>query len=123
MGLFNFKNLIRKFGKYPPVKIITQEGYYDYDNGGVFVKGSSTEEEFEGAVVPLSTSDLKFEENGRYKKEDKKLYCYEHFEVADKIRHKGFVYMIDQKKDYSDFDDNLSIYYMVRSDVLGTDAS
>lgn len=121
MGLFNFKSLIRKFGKYPPIKIVEQDGHYDYENGGIYVNGPSTEEEFEGAVVPFSTSDLKFEENGRYKKEDRKLYCYEHFEVGDKIRHKGLVYMVDQKKDYSDFDDALGIYYIVRGDVVGID--
>ena len=121
MGLFDFKGLVRRFGLYPPIKLIETGGYFDYENGGVYVKGEITQEEFEGAIVPLSPDDLKFEEAGKYSKEDKKLYCYEYFEVGSKIKHKGYVFTIDQKKDYSDFDDKLSIYYMVRSDVVGTD--
>lgn len=121
MGLFNFKYLVNRYSKIKPVALIENGGYYDYENGGEYVKGSIAKEEFEGAVVPFSTQELKYEENGRYKSEDRKLYCYRHFEVGDKIEHKNYVFTVDKKKDYSDFDDKLNIYYLVRSDVLGTE--
>lgn len=120
MALFNFKNLVKKYSK-APVYFIKKSGFYDYKNGGEYKEIVESKEEFEGAVVPLSTQDLKYDENGRYKSEDRKLYCYKSFEVGDSIEHKGFIYTIDKKKDYSDFDDGLNIYFMVRSDVLGTD--
>lgn len=120
MAIFNFKALIKRYSKYPPF-YIKKSGYYDYEHGGEYKQTIDSKQEFEGAVVPLSTQELRYDENGKYKKEDKKLYCYHSFEVGDTIEHKGFVYTIDKKKDYSDFDDNLNIYYMVRSGTLGTD--
>lgn len=120
MAIFNFKALIKKYGKYHPFYII-RSGYYDYEHGGEYKQTIGSKQEFEGAVVPLSTQELKYDENGKYKSEDKKLYCYHSFEVGDTIEHKGYTYTIDKKKDYSDFDDNLNIYYMVRSGTLGTD--
>lgn len=122
MSLFNFKELVKKYSKYPP-KAIIQNGYYDYENGGEYVEESIQKQEFEGAVVPLSSQELKYEENGRYKSEDRKLYCYLNFEVGSKIEFKNHIFTIDKKKDYSDFDEDLNIYYLVRSDVLGTDKS
>lgn len=121
MGLFDFKGLIKRFGLHPPSLLVSSGGYFDYENGGVYVEGSITLEEFNGAVVPLSPDDLKFEDAGKYNKQDRKLYCYEDFEVGAKVKHKGDVFTIDQRKDYADFADGLRIYYMVRSDVLGTD--
>ncbi|MGP1567976.1 MAG: hypothetical protein ACTTHM_04610 [Peptoanaerobacter stomatis] len=121
--LFDFKKLVQKFSKTPPIMLIEQGGYYDYENGGEYVQGTITKKEFEGAIVPLSYQELKYEENGRYKSEDRKLYCYKHFEIGDKIEHKKHIFTIDKKKDYSDFDENLHIYYLIRSDTLGTDHS
>ncbi len=121
MGLFNFKALVKKFGLSLPVKLTHTGGYFDFENGGVYVEGNIDSVEFNGVVVPLSSDDLKFDDSGKYGKEDRKLYCYEDFELGDKIMHKGNIFTIDSKKDYSDFDDDLNIYYLVRSDVLGTD--
>ena len=113
IGLFNFKRLVDKYSKIKPFALI--------ENGGEYTKGSISKQEFDGAVVPLSMQELRYEENGKYKSEDRKLYCYKQFETGDKIEHKNHVYTVDKKKDYSDFDDNLNIYYLVRSDVLGTE--
>ncbi|MDO4719642.1 MAG: hypothetical protein Q4A78_03185 [Peptostreptococcaceae bacterium] len=121
MALFNFKALIARFGKHPPRMLVEEDGHYDYEHGGLYIPGPVTEEEFEGAVVPLSAEELKYEENGKYGREDRKLYCYEAFEVGDRIRHKGLIYTVDKKKDYSDFDEALQIYFLVRGDTLGTD--
>lgn len=85
-------------------------------NGGVYKEEIVEKKEFEAAVVPLSTSELKYEENGHYSKQDRKMYCYENFKPGEKIEYKSFVYTIDKEKDYSDFDENLKIYYLVRSD-------
>ena len=121
IGLFNFKRLVDKYSKIKPAALIENGGYYDYENGGEYTKGNILKQEFDGAVVPLSMQELRYEENGKYKSEDRKLYCYKQFETGDKIEHKNHVYTVDKKKDYSDFDDNLNIYYLVRSDVLGTE--
>jgi hypothetical protein len=122
MSIFNFKSLVKKYSKYP-LFFIKTTGFYDYENGGEYKETVESKEEFEGAVTPLSTQELKYDENGKYKSEDKKLYCYKSFDTGDKIEHKGLIYTIDKKKDYSDFDDSLNIYYMLRSDVLGTDTN
>lgn len=116
MSLFNFKTLIKKYSKVPPIALIEQGGGYDCDNGGEYVEGAVTKKHFEGAVVPLSGKELRYEENGTYSSEDRKLYCYEDFKTGQKIMHKEKTYTIDRKKDYSDFDDSLQIYFMKRSD-------
>lgn len=113
MGLFNFKGLIKKYERYPPVYLKTA-GFYGDD--GEYNEEVTSEEEFNGAVVPLTFQELKTAEDGEYRAEDRKLYCYRDFKAGEKIRHKGLVYRIDRKKDYSDFDDGLNIYYLVRSD-------
>lgn len=113
MGLFNFKGLIKKYERYPPVYLKTAGSYGD---DGEYNEEVTGEEEFNGAVVPLTFQELKEAENGEYRAEDRKLYCYRDFKTGEKIRHKGLIYRIDRKKDYSDFDDGLNIYYLVRSD-------
>lgn len=118
MGIFNFKALIKKFGKINPIAIIKTGGYYDYKNGGQYVQGEITKVEFTGAVTPLSKNELRFEENGTFTSEDRKLYCYEDFSTGQKIEHKGNTYTIKSKKDYSDFDDNLHIYFMKKGDDI-----
>lgn len=116
MSIFNFNSLIKKYSKVPPIALIEQGGYYNYDDGGEYVKGNITKKEFEGAVVPLSGKELRYEENGTYSSEDRKLYCYEDFKTGQKIMHKENIYTIDKRKDYSDFDKGLNIYFMKRSD-------
>lgn len=120
MSLFNFKHLIAKYSSFP-LKYIKTAGFYDYENGGEYKEKTKSEEEFEGSVVPLSKQELKYAENGRYKKEDRKLYCYKDMEIGGKVEFKGRCYTIDKRKDYSDFDPGLFIYVLVRGDMRGTD--
>ena len=112
--IYNFKSLVKKYSKKPCYKLQQTEGYYDYANGGIWVDGAITEVEFEGAVVPLTGQDLQYEENGTYSSDDRKLYCYEEFNIGQKIKHNNVNYTIQKIKDYADFDDNLRIYYMRR---------
>lgn len=113
--MFDFKALIQRFSK-DKVYLLREVGSYDYENGGEYVRKQITEEQIEGAVVPLSMQDLKVAENGRYKKEDRKLYCYRTLNIGEKIRHKERIYIVNQMKDYGDFDDELHIYYIVRGE-------
>ena len=113
--MFNFKRLIKKYSKEPVYILRETEGYYDWEQGGIWVPGGEEEIEIEGAVVPLSNEDLQFDEGGTYNFEDRKLYCYEDIDKGEKIKHKEKIYTVMEKKDYSDFDEGLSIYFLKRA--------
>lgn len=115
--MFDLRRLIKKYSRYPAYIIRDMEGYYDYSNGGVWVDGIPYEIILEGAVVPLSNEDLKYDENGTYSSEDRKLYTYTEVAKGEKIRHKDLIYTVQEKKDYTDFDLDLNIYFMKRADV------
>ena len=114
--MFNFKRLIRKYSKYPTFILKETGGYRDPDQGGTWISGKAEEVELEGAVVPLSNDDLNFDEGGTYSREDRKLYCYKEIDKGTKIKHKDKVYTVLEKRDYSDFDEELYIYFIKRGD-------
>ena len=115
MNNFNFKRLIKKYSKIPAYRIFENEGYRDINQGGKWILGSIQEVLIkDGAVVPLSNSDLKLDEGGTYTTEDRKLYCYEEISKGTKIKHKSKIYTVMEDKDYSDFDDSLFICVLKR---------
>lgn len=89
-----------------------KDGYNDYDNGGVWVDSEVVETPFEGAALPLSYKDLKYDRGGTYKVKDQKLYTYKSFEEGEKVIYEGVDYTIQQSKDYSRFGGGLQIYIM-----------
>ena len=109
--------MIKKYSKHPVYILRETEGYHDYSKGGIWVPGGIEEIEIEGAVVPLSNEDLKFDEGGTYNFEDRKLYCYKEISKGEKIKHKDKTYTILERKNYSDFDDGLFIYFIKRGEV------
>lgn len=118
MVSYNFKRLIKKYSKFPVFLLRESHGFSDPLNGGVWVPGTITEWRFEGAVVPLTNEDLRFDEGGTYNYEDRKLYCYIDIAKGEKVKHKEKIYTILERRDYEDFDSELKIYFMKRS---GTD--
>lgn len=84
----------------------------DYDNGGVEVYDEVVETPFEGAVLPLSYKDLKYDTGGTYTVKDQKLYTYKSFEEGEKVTYEGTDYTIQQGKDHSRFGGGLQIYIM-----------
>lgn len=114
MSNFNFKRLITKYSKSPAYILRVTEGYYDWQNGGIWVDGEVKEIKIEGAVVPLSNEDLEFGEGGTYSLEDRKLYCYIDIGKGEKIKHNEKTYTVMGKRDYTDFDNELRIYFMKR---------
>lgn len=115
--MFNFKRLIKKYSKHPVYLLREGEGHHDYGQGGLWVPGETEEVEIEGAVVPLSNEDLKFDEGGTYNQEDRKLYCYQEISKGEKIKHKDKIYTVLERKDYTDFDDGLYIYFIKRGET------
>lgn len=113
--MYSFKRLIKKYSKIPAFEIKESPGYRDPNNGGKWVPGIIEEILIvDGAVVPLSNSDLNLDEGGTYNKEDRKLYCYQEFKKGSKIKHKEKTYTVMEDKDYSDFDDSLFIFVLKR---------
>lgn len=92
------------------------DGHYDYDNGGVWVDGALTNISFQGAILPLSFEDMKFNTGGTYTTEDKKLYATIDLKKGDKVVHNGIEYSVLQKKDYTQFGNGLFIYILKRGD-------
>lgn len=109
--MFNFKRLVGKYGKNPFYLVTETDGGYDYTQGGIWVEGTITETVQEGAVVPLTADDLKYDENGTYTTQDKKVYSYANYTQGQKIKYLNKYYTIQQKSGYSEFDTNLNIYW------------
>lgn len=115
--MFNFKRLIKKYSKYPVYLFREGEGYHDPYQGGKWVPGKAEEIEIEGAVVPLSNNDLRFDEGGTYTVEDRKLYCYTKIDKGEQVKHKDTLYTVLEGKAYDDFDtddEGLFIYVLRR---------
>lgn len=106
--MFNFRELISKYSNENPyLKTTETEGYYDYENGGIWTEGEVVYEEFQGAVLPLGKET--YYDNTGYTADDKKLYTYSMIENNQIVKHKGKTYTIMEIKDYSDFDIDLKI--------------
>jgi hypothetical protein len=110
--MYNFKRLVKEYGKVKPFKIVETDGYYDYDNGGVWVDGGPGKIEIDGAVVPINENVIK--DNQAYTSEDKELYTYESLEPNTKVEHKEIEYTIMERQDFTDFDEGLNIYTLKR---------
>lgn len=92
------------------------DGHYDYDNGGVWVDGTMVEKPFQGALLPLSYEDLKYDKGGTYTSEDQKLYTYTAFQKGEKIVDNGIEYAVAQDKNHNRYGGGLHIYILKRGD-------
>lgn len=54
--------------------IVTTGGGYSKDKGGQWVGGTSTQQKFSGALLPLSEEDLQYMPQGEYTTNQKKIY-------------------------------------------------
>lgn len=52
------------------------------------------------AVLPLSSTDLRFAEAGTYTMTDRKLYCYERLELGARVKHDGLEYAVHAEQAY-----------------------
>lgn len=74
------------------------------------------------AIVSLTSEDYRFDLGGTFNHDTRKLYCYQLLEKGDKIlntMNNGTVreYTILAHDDKSDYDEELHIYYLERSDL------
>ena len=113
---YSFKRLIQKYAKSPVCVLEKGQGYRDPYNGGVWVPGETAGTEIEGAVVPLSNEDLKYDEGGTYNTEDRKLYCYKDVALGTKIKHNDNIYTVLERRGYAEHAGGLYIYFMKRGD-------
>lgn len=117
--MFDFRELVKDFSLVQVYKIEKTECHYDYTQGGIWIEGIETEVEIDGAVVPLTTQDvdrLDYRDNLAYVRNSRKLYTHTELNLNDKVKHKGKVYTIQDKKGYEDFDIGLGIYIIRRND-------
>lgn len=110
--MYDFKRLIKKYGKVKPLKKIVTDGGFDYDNGGIWVEGSVDWVEFEGAVTPIDENLVK--DSLDYTIDDKKLHTYAEVYTGQTIKHKDIEYTLMAFKNYEDFDTDLKIFIMKR---------
>lgn len=118
--MFDFKRLIKMYSKSPIYFLREEEGYHDPKQGGKWIEGTPEEVLIEGAIVPLSNEDLRYDEGGTYTTADRKIYCYTKMEKGQKIKNKEKTYTVLSDKPYEDFDtgepDGLYIYIIRRGD-------
>lgn len=113
---YNFKRLIQKYAKSPVYILKEKRGHRNPYDGGVWVPGKIKEIAIEGAVVPLSNEDLKYDEGGTYNTEDRKLYCYKDVALGTKIKHNDNIYTVLERRDYAEHAEGLYIYFIKRGD-------
>jgi hypothetical protein len=106
--MFDFKRLVGKYTKTKPKRqTFTSDGYYDYNNGGVWVDGKASFVEFDGAVLPLG-EELRYDNSG-FTTDDRKLYTYESVDNNEIIEYDGKEYITMNLKDYKDYDSTLRV--------------
>lgn len=108
--MYNFKRLIKKYSKIKPSLKTISDGYRDYENGGVWVDGIVTFEEFEGAVLPLGEK-LIFDNSG-YTIDDMKLYTYANIKDNKIVKFKDREYTTMEYKGYEDYDIGLKVFIL-----------
>lgn len=81
-----------------------------YNNSGKWVKGEETPRASGGIVLPLTNDDLKYEANGTYSANDRKIYVTEKLKHGQKIEYDGKTFTIDGSKPYEAYAD-VYIYF------------
>lgn len=113
--MFDFSRLIEEHSTQFTV-IIETEGHYDQDNGGIWVPGTGQEITLDGAILPLSSDELRHDANGTYTTADRKIFVYTELKKGQRINHKGKEYTIHEDKDYSS-QSGVYVYYAKRAGV------
>ena len=73
---------------------------YDPDNGGQYVQQPATEEHFRGALLPLSSDDLRRAPQGTYTANTRKLYADYTLTPGSQILAAGQIYTVTGVIDY-----------------------
>lgn len=77
---------------------------------GLATDNGASSHQMEGIILPLSTDELRHEQNGRYTAKDRKIYVTTPLKMGQRIEYKDQVYTIDTNKPYEDYAD-VYIYY------------
>ena len=70
-----------------------------YNSNGKFVPGTSNTITFNGTLLPLTDTDLKYDIGGTYTSQDYKLYCTVDFNESQIFTYDGNRYEIQQADD------------------------
>ena len=111
--MFDFLRLIEKHST-DIIVVRHTEGYYDYENGGVWVPGEEQRIEFRGAVLPLNKNQLQYNEGGAYTRKDRQVYVHVELAEGETIEHQGNKYTVAEKGDYADLASGLRVYFVRR---------
>lgn len=87
--------------------------------GGRWIPGKEVPEERQAVVVPLSNDDLRYDENGTYTRQDKKVYTHFPLENGTGIVYDNLQYKITDPKDYSAHS-NVYVYFAKRIEQGGS---
>jgi hypothetical protein len=94
-------------------KIVKTGGEYVTD--GSYQKPTENRLVFQGAILPLSKSDMKFDVNGTYSEDTQKLYTYTKFingqELFDRDNNR---WQVQNEADYNPYGGNIKVYYVKR---------
>lgn len=121
MGLFDFKDLVKKYKTGIVAAQVREPDYYDEANG-LPIKGKARLIQLENfAIVPLSNTDFANDDGGFYSRDDRKLYTYVYLPKGTVLMNRQKngsrkFYKVMEVRDYSDFDEGLFIYHLKRSD-------
>lgn len=87
--------------------LVPGSGTRDWDNAGAWVPGETTEESYEGIIIPFTTDTLAYQEGGTYTNEDIKVYVRPPYflGIGWTIEHKDREYVVQEGKLYDDFGD------------------
>lgn len=99
--IFDFEDLLSEFEQEELTAKVSIGGYYDYENGGVWVPGAETSTSFTGVVLPLTNEDLQYYEAGTFTTEDRKIYTTTQLTIGQKVQRNGLEYEVKEEKDYS----------------------
>ena len=96
--------------------IVKTDGAYGIN--GIWINGAEDIIDFQGAILPLSTNDLKFEANGTHFADSEKLSTYTILKNGQYIiDSEGERFQVQSTKPYNPYASSLNIYYIRRAGV------
>lgn len=119
MAMFDFSDLFAEY-EIPFQRITQTDGDRDYSKGGQYIAGADLPPiEMTGMVVPLSNEDLRFEGNGRYTRQDLKIYVQspQFLSENDVVVVRGVKYRVMPTRAYQPEYADFNIYIVRRTDI------
>ena len=113
--MFDFQDMLKQYEQ--EITVIEKEDGYFCEDTGQWVDGDEEEVTEYCPVLTLTDDDLRMDEGGAYKAEDRKLYIHRQLDENKPVKIDGKEFKVMDVRDYSFYANGLRVYYVRRVDA------